>query len=189
MHTNYSYSIVLKKVKFQVKSHQVMQHNAVFFSLLTMILFLIPLQSVLAQTSEDEMMMQTMTDATHSDSPLMQMAMGVDLHELQCKDGQQLVFKASNWRPACVNESSVTILQERGWATASQPSDDDLMKMKDEYMVMHPVTPQEQTGQDNGGVEINEGMTIDETANTNGNQTESQNFTVNLSESMEMGAQ
>jgi hypothetical protein len=49
-------------------------------------------------------------------SPLQQLRNGVAATQIQCKDGLQLVFKASNGNPACVNEISISKLIERGWA-------------------------------------------------------------------------
>jgi hypothetical protein len=71
-------------------------------------------------------------------SPRMQMKMGVDVHQIQCKSGHDLVFKSTNWSPACVKSSSVARLVEIGWASNHIPSEDEMMKkdsmMKDNMM-------------------------------------------------------
>jgi hypothetical protein len=143
------------------------------------------------QVMEDEMMDDTMVEETMMEepavSPLKQMAMGVDPHEIQCDDGQKLVFKSSNWRPACINESSFDILLERGWVSSHDPSHEDLTKMIDEYMATQPVV-EEPTGDDE--IQIEEDVTMEgETDTDGGNQTEPQSHTIELREDMEMGAQ
>jgi hypothetical protein len=71
-------------------------------------------------------------------SPRAQMKMGVDIHQIQCKAGHELVFKSTNWSPACVKSSSVAQLVEIGWASNHIPSEDEIMKkdsmMKDNMM-------------------------------------------------------
>jgi hypothetical protein len=136
---------------------------------------------------EDEMMEDTMMDEPVA-SPLKQMAMGVDPHEIQCNDGQKLVFKSSNWRPACVNESSFDILLERGWVSSHDPSHEDLAKMIDDYMATQPEVIEEP--EDDGQIEIEEDVMMEgETDTDGGNQTEPQSHTIELREDMEMGAQ
>lgn len=149
---------------------------------------------------EDEMTVEMMDDDTMEElmdqveeetvsSPLQQMTAGVDPHEIQCKTGQKLVFKASNWRPSCVNESSFDILVARGWASSHDPSHDELTKMVDDYMVAHPEEIEEEETQDE--IEIEEGMDVEGDTNV-GNGTEvaePQRYEVDLRESMDMGAQ
>jgi len=50
-------------------------------------------------------------------SPLKQFNEGISLEKIRCKQGFELVLKISNSHPACVKESSVDILVQRGWAT------------------------------------------------------------------------
>lgn len=64
----------------------------------------------------------------HMDSPRKQMKMGVDIHQIQCKSGHELVFKSTNWSPACVKSSSVARLVEIGWASNHIPSADEMMQ-------------------------------------------------------------
>ena len=47
--------------------------------------------------------------------PLKQFLMGIDPHEISCKDGFSLVFKNTNFHPACVKSSSVQKLIDRGF--------------------------------------------------------------------------
>jgi len=50
-------------------------------------------------------------------SPLKQFNDGISLEKIRCKQGFELVLKTSNNHPACVKESSIEILVQRGWAT------------------------------------------------------------------------
>ena len=49
--------------------------------------------------------------------PLKQFNEGISLEKIRCKQGFELVLKTSNNHPACVKESSIDILVQRGWAT------------------------------------------------------------------------
>jgi len=49
-------------------------------------------------------------------APLKQMQSGVSAESVVCKDGLELIFKASDGSAACVMPSSVSKLIERGWA-------------------------------------------------------------------------
>ena len=125
--------------------------------------------------------------APHLDSPLKQMSMGTDPHEIQCKSGYKLVFKASNWSPACIKESSFQTLLTWGWASNHDPSHEDMQKMMDEYAVTHP---KETEKEDHAN--MNENMDVTEKSTTNSTSADvktPQNHTVNLSESMDMGTQ
>ena len=195
-----------------------MQKFALFFLFAVTISLAAPLEFVLAQEmSEDEMMdeeamdeqimedtmmedeqvmEEVMDDTVMEDTmmeepvapPLKQMAMGVDPHEIQCDSGQKLVFKSSNWRPACVNESSFDILLERGWVSSHDPSHEDLTKMIDDYMATQPEVIEEP--ENDGEIQIEEDVTMEgETDTDGGNQTEPQSHTIELREDMEMGAQ
>ena len=64
----------------------------------------------------------------HMDSPRKQMKMGVDVHNIQCKSGHELVFKSTNWSPSCVKSSSVARLVEIGWASNHMPSEHKMME-------------------------------------------------------------
>jgi hypothetical protein len=82
----------------------------------------------------DEKYMMKDNMMNHMASPKKQMKMGVDAHLIQCKSGHELVFKSTDWSPACVKSSSVTRLVEIGWASNHIPSEDEMMKdsmMKD----------------------------------------------------------
>jgi hypothetical protein len=61
-------------------------------------------------------------------SPLKQFSAGIDPYDVQCKDGLSLVFKNSNFYPACVKSSSVQKLVERGWASEHLPDHEIIMK-------------------------------------------------------------
>ncbi len=62
------------------------------------------------------LMIQPMAFGATSSSPKGQYAAGTDLHEIECKEGHSLIFKAKKWSPACVKESSVERLVALGWA-------------------------------------------------------------------------
>ncbi len=175
-----------------------MQKFALFFLFAVTISLAAPLEFVLAQEmSEDEMMdeeamdEQVMEDTMMDEpvvAPLKQLAMGIDPHEIQCASGQILVFKSSNWRPACVGESSFDILLERGWISSHDPSHEDLDKMVDDYMASQPEIIEEPEGESE--IEIEEDVTMEGETDTNGgNETEPQSHTIELREDMEMGAQ
>ena len=61
-------------------------------------------------------------------SPKKQVMSGVDVHEIQCKDGFELILKASDWSPACCKSSSVDTLIERGWAANHDTTHDMMME-------------------------------------------------------------
>ncbi|MGI0004113.1 MAG: hypothetical protein ACREAX_02320, partial [Candidatus Nitrosotenuis sp.] len=167
-------------------------------------------EETMEETSEE--METTMEEAEDVDSPLEQMTSGVEPHEIQCKTGQVLVFKASNWRPACVNESSLDILSSRGWVADHDPSHEDLAKMQDEFMAANPqeeetaeetteeetaleedMSIEEETAEDDTVEEETElegdiAETIPDVGESETQETQGQNNTVKLSESMEMGA-
>jgi len=48
--------------------------------------------------------------------PLKQIENGIEPENVNCKEGLELVFKASDNSPACVKSESITKLVERGWA-------------------------------------------------------------------------
>lgn len=129
---------------------------------------------------EDDME-ATMTEKVAS--PRQQLMSGTDPHEIQCADGMKLVFKASNFHPACIKESSYQVLLQRGWASDHDPSHEDLAEM----MKGMPIKETDDTSNDE--VEMDEKMNMEEESTT-GNSTEvtPQSYTIELSEAMEMGA-
>lgn len=141
------------------------------------------------ELADDMMPVETMT-LTPFFSPLAQLTMGVDPHDIECKTGQKLVFKATNWSPACINESSLPILSARGWVAAHDPTHEELAKMVEDHMAKQPQveeTPEEGESQ----VEVEEGIEVEEEASAgNGNSTEPepQSHTIELREDMDMGA-
>jgi hypothetical protein len=148
--------------------------------------------------ADEEMMDDTMMEEVMETvaSPLKQMAAGVDPHEIQCSVGQKLVFKSSNWRPSCINESSYDVLAARGWVSSHDPTHEDLAKMVDDYMVAHPQEETEVPEETQDSVEIEEDVVVEEeeipgngTETETEGQTEPQSYSIELSESMDMGAQ
>ena len=138
-------------------------------------------------TADSSASMEETTMEPHIDSPLKQMSMGIDPHQIQCGTGHKLVFKASNWHPACVKESSFQTLSAWGWIANHDPSQDDLTKMMEDHMAKYPKEAEENQTQ------MEENMDVkDDSSTTNGTGTDQpkpQSHTINLSESMDMGAQ
>lgn len=141
------------------------------------------------ELADDMMPVETMT-LTPFFSPLAQLTMGVDPHDIECKTGQKLVFKATNWSPACINESSLPILSARGWVAAHDPTHEDLAKMVEDHMAKQPQVEEMPEGEESQ-VEVEEGIEVEEEASAgNGNSTEPepQSHTIELREDMDMGA-
>ena len=55
--------------------------------------------------------------------PLKQYESGIPYHDIQCKDGFELVAKSTNGFPACVKEQSVEKLVKRWWAISDRTYD------------------------------------------------------------------
>jgi hypothetical protein len=72
--------------------------------------------SLLAFMIVASLMIQPLAFGATPSSPKGQYATGTDLHEIECKEGYELIFKAKKWSPACVKESSVERLISLGWA-------------------------------------------------------------------------
>ena len=91
--------------------------NPFFLVLAFMVLFgTISFHAVNAETIDESM------------SPKKQAMSGIDVHKIQCKDGYDLILKASNWSPACCKSSSVDTLIERGWAADHDTTHDMMME-------------------------------------------------------------
>lgn len=147
------------------------------------------------ETTSEEMaddstvgMEETTMLETQIDSPLKQMSMGVDVHQIQCNPEYKLVFKASNWNPACVKESSFQTLSAWGWIASHDPSHEELATMLADHMAKYPPVHDPETE-----AQMEENMDVnDDTSSTNGTSTdqpEPKSHAINLSESMDMGAQ
>ncbi|MGQ0605528.1 MAG: hypothetical protein ACT4OD_01040 [Candidatus Nitrosotenuis sp.] len=150
------------------------------------------------EVPEDEMEATMMEDEEDVDSPRQQLLSGTDPHEIQCGSGLQLVFKASNFHPACIKESSHQILLQRGWVSDHDPSHEELTSMMEALPQSEDVEEVEDTEEmedtdmeDTGGeeIEIEEEINVEEET-TAGNDTEitPQSHTIELSESMDVGA-
>ena len=61
-------------------------------------------------------------------SPKKQTMSGIDIHKIECKEGYDLILKASDWSPACCKSSSVDKLIERGWAADHDTTHDMMME-------------------------------------------------------------
>ena len=61
-------------------------------------------------------------------SPKKQSMSGIDIHEIQCRDGYDLILKASDWSPVCCKPSSVEKLIQRGWASDHDVKHDVMME-------------------------------------------------------------
>lgn len=55
-----------------------------------------------------------------NDSPLKQLKSGISIDEIQCKEGLELILKASDGSPTCVSPETKQLLIERGWAKSSR---------------------------------------------------------------------
>ena len=75
-------------------------------------------ETMAASEAEKVKMKEKMMEKGGIESPRMQMAHGVAVHDVKCKEGFELVFKSKDGAPACVNSASVQSLIERGWAMA-----------------------------------------------------------------------
>jgi len=92
-------------------------------------MFLVFALTALVATSFQYVSAEKIGESTMSlDSPRKQMALGVDLHEIQCKTSYELVFKATDWSPACVMPSSVERLIQMGWAADHDTKHNKMME-------------------------------------------------------------
>lgn len=64
--------------------------------------------------------LSTYSVMAESMSPRAQIESGIALHKIQCKDGFELILKATNLTPACVKPATATKLQTIGWAASSE---------------------------------------------------------------------
>ncbi len=139
------------------------------------------------EVMEDEMETTMMEEVA---SPRQQLVSGTAPHEIQCADGMQLVFKASNFHPACVKESSYQVLLQRGWVSDHDPSHEELSELIAGLPVPKETTeetPDEETEDEEIVMEEDIEMEEDSTMG-NGTEITPQSHTIELSESMEMGA-
>jgi hypothetical protein len=159
------------------------------------------MEEIEEELSDEEMTEEDTMEETEEelvDSPLKQMLTGTEPHEIKCKTGQKLVFKASNWRPACINESSFDVLAARGWVATHDPSHEDLMKMQDEYKAKHLEEAEEETEEEmeeevEAETELNEEEVMEDEAVEDGTETEDeetqpQDYSVELKESVNVSA-
>jgi len=138
---------------------------------------------------ESEMETTMMEEEEHIASPRQQLMSGTDPHEIQCADGMQLVFKATNFHPACVKESSYQVLLQRGWVSAHNPSHEELSGMIADLPVPEETTEETSDEETDEEITIEEDVDIQEDSTTeNGTEVTPQSHTIELSESMEMGA-
>lgn len=138
---------------------------------------------------ESEMETTMMEEEERIASPRQQLMSGTDPHEIQCADGMQLVFKATNFHPACVKESSYQVLLQRGWVSAHDPSHEELAGMIAELPIPEETTEETSDEETDEEIVIEEDMDIEEDSTTgNGTEVTPQSHTIELSESMEMGA-
>ncbi len=96
------------------------------FSLAIIIAFFLTLQTSFAQNEDSENVEVNLEEQISLKTselgdgqilaPLKQMQSGVSAESVVCKEGLELIFKASDGSAACVMPSSVSKLIERGWA-------------------------------------------------------------------------
>ena len=134
--------------------------------------------------------------ATDVDSPLEQLMAGTDPHAIQCDVGLKLAFKATNFQPACLKESTYQILSQRGWVSNHDPTPEELSAMmsalpkpaEEEADDTMDTTPDDSTMDD-----TTDGSEMENSDDTGANSTSEdeptpQSYQVNLSESMNMAA-
>jgi hypothetical protein len=121
------------------------------------------------QVIEEEM---SETPEEPLDSPLMQLASGVNPDEIQCGQSQVLIFKASNSRPTCVEESRFDVLISRGWLAFYDPT---LYTAMGEAI---SAEPQDDT--------VTDEETVDEDETEPG-ETQGKDYSVDLGESLDLG--
>lgn len=63
-------------------------------------------------------------------SPLGQMKLGIDLDLIQCKEGQEIVIKKINKKPACVSFENIEKLRSNGWATTQNMQEEIFAKIE-----------------------------------------------------------
>ena len=63
---------------------------------------------------------QSVPSISGMSSPLVQFKSGVLANNVTCKQGLELIFKAEDGTPACVNQQTVQVLVERGWAKSQE---------------------------------------------------------------------
>ena len=81
-----------------------------------------PSEEVTEETAEEEMTEETMEEetmmmTTQVKSPKKQMNEGIEAGAVVCKEGLDLIIKASTGSAACVKSSSVETLIARGWGS------------------------------------------------------------------------
>ncbi|MGI0009915.1 MAG: hypothetical protein ACREAE_00775 [Nitrosopumilaceae archaeon] len=81
----------------------------------------------------DEVPEHCVNETIYLPSPLKQFKSGIQLEEIQCKEGLQLIIKSRDGSPACVKPDTATKLVERGWG-------DEIWSTSPET----PYTPKEQ---------------------------------------------
>jgi len=112
-----------------------------------------------AFAGEDKMEKQVMDDSmmgVHMKSPMKQISAGIEPHKVQCNQGHELVFKAADWSPACVKQSSVEQLIKRGWATdhdAKHAMIEEKMSME-KQMIDNKMMKDEKMMMSIGGIDI-----------------------------------
>ena len=69
-----------------------------------------------------------MASAENTVSPKKQLMSGVDMHEIQCREGYELILKSGELSPACCKSASVEKLIQRGWAVDEDTMHDKMME-------------------------------------------------------------
>lgn len=66
-----------------------------------------------------------------ADSPKSQYTERMDPHDVKCNESFELIFKSTDFSPACVKEQSIPKLIERGWAVDHIPGNDMILMEQD----------------------------------------------------------
>ncbi len=69
-------------------------------------------------------------------SPKKQMAMGVTVFDIVCKEGLELIFKSSDNSPACVKPKTAEKLVERGWTVLDLSNDPSYSKILEKIKII-----------------------------------------------------
>ena len=60
------------------------------------------------------------TKSFNRSSPFGQIKLGIAIDLVQCKEGQELVIRSTNFLPTCINAENVEKLREKGWAISEK---------------------------------------------------------------------
>ena len=68
------------------------------------------------------------------------MKLGIELDLIQCKEGQEIIIKKTNQKPACVNFENVEKLRSNGWAISQNMQEEIFAKIESKRL-LEKITP------------------------------------------------